>query len=252
MIVNILTFSKEIFNILFDNQIYRRAQKNNSLSINIFDLKESVKGRKKRLDDRPVGGGPGMVLLPSNLLELLERRERKELSLVISSSPTGLLLNSSLAKALSLFEEITFISGRFLGNDYRFTNRIVDLEVSIGNVVLSNGDLSLAVIVDSILRQVNGILNNSSSLEEESFGRGKTFLSHPYFSKEESLELGEIPSILKSGNHRILEDWKRKQSLFRTLIFRFDELKRNRSILLSKEEMKEIREFRDVLNSFLE
>ncbi|BDU50455.1 tRNA (guanosine(37)-N1)-methyltransferase TrmD [Haliovirga abyssi] len=234
MKINILTLFPNMFDGMINESIIKKALNNNLVEINIINIRDYAKGKHKVTDDYPFGGGPGMVLKPEPLFEALA--EMKD-SKVILTSPQGEMFNQSIAKKLLKEKEITIIAGHYEGLDERVVDTFVDMEISIGDYVLTGGELPAMVISDAIIRLIPNVLNNSKSFEEDSFYNG--LLDHPHYTRPAEYKELKVPAVLLSGNHEKIRKWRLKEALKRTLERRPELIKERE---LSKEEKKTIEE----------
>jgi tRNA (guanine37-N1)-methyltransferase len=174
----------------------------------------------RTVDDRPYGGGPGMVMLAAPLEKAIAAAKQRQASSgvgrnkVVFLSPQGRLLNHDLVRELTALEGLVLVAGRYEGVDERLLQRCVDMEVSIGNYVLSGGELAAMVLMDSIIRWMPGVMGDPESVVQESFVSG--FLDCPHYTRPEVYEGAEVPAVLLSGHHALIERWRMKQALGRT------------------------------------
>ena len=206
-----------------------QAQKKGIIETDIHDLRDYTSNRHKTVDDRPFGGGEGMVLKPEPLFRAIRslREQRPDgLGKVILFTPQGKQFSQRMALEYSLLNRVILICGRYEGVDERVADCLVDEEVSIGDYVLSGGELAACVFIDAIVRLLPGVLNNSSSTVNESFsegldGAGGTagypLLDYPQYTRPEDLEGHRVPEILLSGDHERVRLWRRKKALEKTL-----------------------------------
>ena len=200
---------------------------------------------KERIDDKVYGGGPGMLLKSEPLMKALDdaisKLDRSD-SKIIYLSPKGRPFTQKTAEALTAEKNIVFICGRYEGIDQRIIDHYVDDEISIGDYVLSGGELPALVVFDAISRNIEGVLGDDASLEQESFSEG--LLEYPQYTRPEKMKLGDVPKELLSGNHAVIEQWRKKQMLGITATRRKDLLEK---IKLSPEEKALLEEFFDEL-----
>lgn len=199
----------------------------------------------RTVDDRPYGGGPGMVMKIEPLRECLDavKAEDERKAEVICLSPQGQKLDQSLVNELAQKERLIMICGRYEGIDERFLQTEVDLEISIGDYVLSGGELAAAVLTDSLLRQVPGVLGDANSASEDSFADG--LLDCPHYTRPESDAAGDVPAVLLKGHHAEIARWRKKQSLGRTWLRRPDLLEK---VTLQDEDLTLLEEFKREYN----
>ncbi len=224
MKINIVTLFPKMVETFLDTAIIRKAKEKGFLEINIYDLRDYADNSYRSVDDYPYGGGPGMVIEPTPIFNFFKSLYKNEASnnFVVSPSPQGRLLSHNLAKELSQKEEITLLCGHYEGIDERAIDRFVDCEISIGDFVLSGGELPSLVILDSILRLVDGVISKNSA-DEDSFGDG--LLDSPCYTRPREIDDLKVPEELLNGNHKEIALWRREERLTRTLIRRPDLLK---------------------------
>lgn len=194
-----------------------RALERNLLSLHAWNPRDYAEGKYRRVDDRPFGGGPGMVMLVDPLRRAIQAaREAAEGPVrVIYMSPQGRRFDQDKARELAGLERVVLLCGRYEGVDERLVQAEVDEELSIGDYVLSGGELAAAVVVDAVARLQDGALNDAESAEQDSFQDG--LLDCPHYTRPVEHELGKVPDVLLSGNHAEIAKWRREQSLRRTL-----------------------------------
>lgn len=231
---NILTLFPEMFSGFVSESIIGKACEKKLLEINVVNIRDYCFDKHKQADDMPFGGGAGMVMKPEPLFRALENVGGK----VIYTTPQGKTFNQKLALELAKEEEITIIAGHYEGIDERVIENKVDLEVSIGDFVLTGGELPAMMIIDCIARLVPDVIKKES-YENDSFFNG--LLDYPQYTRPAEYEGLKVPDVLLSGHHKNIETWRLKQSLERTLKRRPDLLK-NREF--SKEELKLLKEIK--------
>ena len=252
--IDILTIFPDFFRGPLDYGIVRRARETGLVEINIHDLRAFTKDRHRTVDDRPFGGGEGMVLKPEPIFECLEsfgdvasravRLSAGAKQSVILLSAQGCRLDQTLAAELSALERIVLICGRYEGVDERISEHLADREVSIGDYVLSGGELGAAVIVDTVTRLIPGAVGNQNSTRQESFtepftgqseltGNGPSstcvsggLLDYPHYTRPADFRGMAVPEVLVNGNHDQIRNWRRKTALAKTLRNRPDLLER--------------------------
>lgn len=208
MKIDILTLFKNSFTPLFES-IIGRAVKNNILKIDITDIREFSKDKHKKCDDTPFGGGEGMLMTPQPLFDAINS-VRTENSYIVYMSPKGKVFNQQKAKELSNKKHLVFICGHYEGVDQRVIDTFVDEEISIGDYVLTGGELPAMVVVDAVSRFVPDVLGNESSAYNESFKNN--LLEFPQYTKPAEFKGQKVPEILLSGNHKQIEKWRVKES----------------------------------------
>lgn len=233
MKINILTLFPAMFAGFKSESIIKRAINSGSLEINIIDIRDYTFDKHNTADDTPFGGGAGMVLKAEPIFRALENTSGK----VIYTSPQGLTLNQNLSNDLSTEEELTIIAGHYEGIDERVIEGKVDLEISIGDFVLTGGELPAMVIADSIARLLPGVIKKDS-YEQDSFYNG--LLDHPHYTRPAEFDGLKVPEILLSGHHKNIELWRKKESLKRTYLRRPDLLEGREFTKEEKKLLKEI------------
>ena len=196
-----------------DVSIIQRARKNGLLDLRVHNLRDYTHDRYKTVDDRPFGGGPGMVLKPEPIFEAFEA-VGSEQARVIQMAPTGRLFKQETARELAKEENLLFICGAYEGVDERVREELVDDELSIGDYVLTNGTLAAMVVIDAVTRLLPGALGDEQSSVDESFSHG--MLEYPHYTRPAEYRGLKVPEILLSGHHAEIEKWRRQQALLRT------------------------------------
>jgi tRNA (guanine37-N1)-methyltransferase len=235
---DIITIFPEIFRRVFDFGIIRRAVEASLIEIHIHDLRDCTHDRHRQVDDRPFGGGAGMVMKPEPLFRAVEAitNDAPDASVVLLS-PQGRLFNDALAEDYSRKQRIVLICGRYEGVDERVVEHLITDEVSIGDYVLSGGEIPAMVVVDAVTRLIPGALGCEQSAEHESFAGG--LLDYPQYTRPAEYRGMKAPDVLLSGNHSEIERWRRRKALQKTLRRRPDLI---RSRGLSDEERREMEE----------
>ena len=205
-----------------EESILGKAIERGLLEINSLDLRRWSKGKHREADDRPFGGGAGMVLKPEPLFDAVEEISN-ESTTVVYMAPDGEPLNTGLAKELSESQHLLLISGHYEGIDQRVRDEVVDREISIGDYVLTNGSLPATVLIDAVARQVPGVLGDEDSLADESFENN--LLSHPQYTRPAEYRGMKVPEVLLSGNHLEISKWRQAQRMEKTTALRPDLLK---------------------------
>ena len=222
--LDIITIFPEIFFGPFEASIVKRAREKELVDINVINLRDFATDKHKSVDDRPYGGGPGMVMTPEPLFEAVKSVRTPE-SKVLLMAPSGEAFKQKVAMELKEESHLIFICGHYEGIEDRVRQALVDRTVSIGDYVLSNGNLAAMVIADAVIRLLPGALGCGESTEQESFSNG--LLEYPQFTRPEVFEGMEVPEVLLSGNHKKIEEWRNEQSLLLTRQRRPDLLKEN-------------------------
>jgi len=208
--LDIITIFPEIFFGPFDASIVKRARDKGLVEINVINLRDFTSDKHRSVDDRPYGGGPGMVMTPEPIFKAVESVITEE-SKVLLMAPQGEVFKQSIADELKDEKHLIFICGHFEGIDDRVRQGLVDREISIGDYVLSNGNLAAMVISDAVIRLLPGALGHEESAVQESFSEG--LLEFPQFTRPVEFREMEVPKVLLSGNHKKIEIWRHEQSL---------------------------------------
>ena len=202
-----------------EESILGKAIDRGLLEINSLDLRRWAKGKHREADDRPFGGGAGMVLKPEPLFDAIEEISN-ESTTVVYMAPDGEPLSTSLARELSESQHLLLISGHYEGIDQRVRDELVNREISIGDYVLTNGTLPAAVLIDAVARQVQGVLGDEESLINESFENN--LLAHPQYTRPAEYRGMKVPEVLLSGNHQEISKWRQEKRVERTVNSRPD------------------------------
>jgi len=236
MKVGLITLFPKMFDALLEHGISSRAFKKGLIEVKCFNPRAYAPGDHNTVDDRPYGGGPGMVLMAEPLRQSIkEARDWIGVKTkVIYLSPQGQVLAQKGVQSLSSESSLIFISGRYEGVDERVIDLEVDEEWSIGDYVLSGGELPTMVVMDTIIRQLPGALGDQLSAKQDSFSEG--LLDYPHYTRPETYEGLKVPDILLSGNHENIRKWRLKESLKRTF-YRRPELLSGLSLNKEQEEM---------------
>lgn len=210
----ILTTQSRIFKSFLETGLFARGISKKIIEIKIIDLHDFGLGKHHSIDDTPYGGGAGMILRVDVLDKALKKLKIKNSgSKIILLTPQGKTFNQKRAKRLAKEKNMIFIAGRFEGYDERI-RQLVDEEISIGDYILSNGDLSAMVLIDAISRQIPGFIDKKESLKDESFEN--KLLEYPQYTRPFKYKNKKVPEILLSGNHQEIANWRQKKSLERT------------------------------------
>lgn len=223
MKINILTIFPEMFSGWMNEGIVSRAINNETVIINIIDFREYAENKHNKVDDYPFGGGQGMLLMPQPLFAAIRENNLQDHH-IIFPSPKGPQLTQKKLEQLSKFEEITLIAGRYEGIDQRVIDEFVDEQISLGDFIITGGELAIQVILDGVVRLLPGVLNNVCSFEQDSFSND--LLEHPQFTRPYDFEGKCVPDVLLSGHHKNISKWERYNQLEQTFLFRPDLLKR--------------------------
>jgi len=215
MKIDVLTLFPEMFAGPLDESIIKRARAAGLLDLSIHNLREYTHDRHRTVDDKPFGGGPGMLLKPEPIFEAVEHLARAE-TRVILLSPAGRKFDQSLAGELALQTHLLLICGSYEGFDERVREALMDDELSIGDYVLTNGALPAMVIIDAVTRLLPGVLGDVESLRDESFGSGLPGLEYPQYTRPAEFRGMKVPEVLLSGNHAEIARWRVEQARNRT------------------------------------
>lgn len=230
MKIDILTLFPEVFDFLYNYSIVGRAITNGIISIDTTNIRDFSNNKHKKVDDYPFGGGKGMVMKPEPLARAI-KSTRSEKSKVIYLSPQGGVLTQEKAKLLSEEPHIVLLAGHYEGIDNRIIDNYVDEEISIGDYVLTGGEIPIMVLIESVIRLLPGVLASEESFEVESHYNG--LLEYPQYTRPRIFEKNKVPEILLSGDHLKIEKWRKLKSFITTLEKRPDLI--NKSINLNNE-----------------
>jgi len=213
MKIDVLTLFPEMFAGPLDVSIIQRARSSGLLDLRIHNLRDYTHDRHKTVDDKPFGGGPGMVLKPEPLFEAVENLA-DDRTRVILLTPVGRPFSQGAARELAQEEHLLFICGSYEGVDERVRERLVDDELSIGDYVLTNGGLPAMVVIDAVTRLLPGVLGDEESARDESFSHG--LLEYPHYTRPAEFRGLKVPEVLLSGHHAEIEKWRAEQAKLRT------------------------------------
>jgi tRNA (guanine37-N1)-methyltransferase len=220
--IDVLTLFPAMFAGPLDESIVKRARDAGLLDLKIHHLRDWTHDRHKTVDDRPFGGGPGMLLKPEPLFEAIESLKREK-TRVILLSPAGRQFNQAIAHELAQQEDLLLVTGHYEGFDGRVQEKLADDELSIGDYVLTNGALPAMVVIDAVTRLLPGALGDDESSHDESFSHG--LLEYPQYTRPAEFRGMKVPDVLVSGHHAEIEKWRREQAKLRTKERRPDLLK---------------------------
>lgn len=213
MKIHILSLFPDYFSGPFDVSIIKKAKESGILEIDLVDIRDFAEGKHKKVDDRPYGGGPGMVLMPEPLCRAI-RAFKTESSRVIHLSPQGNLLTSKVCERLALLDHLILVCGHYEGIDERVIEKEIDEEISIGDYVLTNGCLSSIVLVDALSRFIPGVIGHEEAAYQDSFQQG--IFDGPNYTKPYDFEGSLVPLELTRGNHKEIQTWKYQKALQKT------------------------------------
>ncbi|HUR37802.1 MAG TPA: tRNA (guanosine(37)-N1)-methyltransferase TrmD [Terriglobales bacterium] len=257
----IITIFPDFFAGPFTHGIVSRAEKAGLVGLGVRDLRVHTRDRHKTVDDRPFGGGEGMVLKPEPIFKCVEalgvasreaRMQPGSKETVVLLSPQGRIFNQGLAEELAQMERVILICGRYEGVDERVSMELADQEISVGDFVISGGELGAAIVVDAVTRLIPGALGNEASSQQESFSSRTEpvaqgvnvpsstctsggLLDYPHYTRPAEFRGMEVPEVLSSGNHEEIRKWRRQRALEKTLRNRPDLLEK---VALSEEDQK--------------
>lgn len=228
MKIDVLTIFPEFFREVFDFGIIRRARLAEIVEVNIYDIREFTTDKHRMTDDRPFGGGDGMVLKAEpifnaieKILGTTEREKYPPLTRVVLLTPQGRVFKQTVAKEFAEnVENLVLICGRYEGVDERVNEALVTDEISIGDYVLSGGEPAAVVVADAVIRLLPGALGSETSAENDSFSSG--LLDYPHYTRPADFRGMRVPEVLLSGNHAEIEKWRREKALEKTRKFRQD------------------------------
>ncbi|HSX03463.1 MAG TPA: tRNA (guanosine(37)-N1)-methyltransferase TrmD, partial [Rhabdochlamydiaceae bacterium] len=201
---DILSLFPEYFQGPFDVSMIKRAKEKKLLDIRLLDIRDFASGKHRKVDDRPFGGGPGMVMKPEPIVNAIRSVKRDE-SLVVYLTPQGTPLNNRLCEELAKKSHLVLLCGHYEGIDERVIEKEIDIEISIGDYVLTNGCLPAIVLVDAISRFLPGVLGHELAAQEDSFQKG--IFDGPHYTRPEEFEGVLVPEVLKGGNHEQIQKW---------------------------------------------
>lgn len=218
--IDVVTLFPQMFDAVTQSGVTGRARERRLYELLLWNPRDFAANAYRTVDDRPYGGGPGMVMMVEPLEKALSAAARRQRSSgvktprVLHLTPQGRLLDHALVEELAQEEGLVMLAGRYEGVDERLTDRVIDDEVSIGDYVLSGGELAAMVVIDALVRQLPGALGDAESASQDSFVNG--LLDHPHYTRPEAYEGVAVPQVLLSGNHAHIAKWRLKQALGRT------------------------------------
>jgi tRNA (guanine37-N1)-methyltransferase len=222
MKIDVLTLFPAMFAGPLDESIIKRARNKGLLDLKIHDLRDWTHDRHRTVDDKPFGGGPGMLMKPEPIFEAVESLKREKTK-VILLSPGGRKFSQQIAAELAVEKDLLLVTGHYEGFDERVREALADDELSIGDYVLTNGALPAMVVIDAVTRLLPGVLGDDESSRDESFSHG--LLEYPQYTRPAEFRGMKVPDVLVSGNHAWIEKWRREQARKRTEKNRPDLLK---------------------------
>ncbi len=223
MKIDVLTLFPEVYDVL-NSGIIGKALEKGLFDASIYNIRDYSLDKHKRTDDYPFGGGAGMVMLPQPLYDAIRAVDPKHRALRIYMSPQGKPLNQAMVKELAKLDNIMLINGSYEGIDQRIIDTEVDMELSIGDYILTAGDLASLVVINAVARFIPDVLGSEQSTVEESFENN--LLEYPQYTRPADFMGLKVPDVLLSGNHKKIEEWRKQQSIETTLKKRPDLLKK--------------------------
>jgi len=221
---HILTLFPEMFSSPFAEGVVARAIEKNIIDVSVNDIRKHAIGKHRTVDDYPYGGGPGMLMKPEPIFAAVRHLQDickpSESMPVILMTPQGRVFNHTIAKELSSFKEMILICGRYEGFDERIRNNLATDEISIGDFVMSGGEIAAMALIDTVSRLIPGVVGQTESIENDSFYNG--LLQFPQYTRPASFQGMNVPEILLSGNHSEIDRWRKEQSVLRTKSRRSD------------------------------
>jgi tRNA (guanine37-N1)-methyltransferase len=221
---DIITIFPKMFPAVLDESMLKRAQEKKKVSYKVHDLRDFTKDAHRKVDDRPFGGGPGMVMTPQPLVDAVKKIKGRRKARVVYLCAGGTPFTQAKAKELSRLKSIILICGHYEGIDERVRDMVVDESISVGDYVLTGGEVAAMVIVDAVTRLIPGVLGKEESLTDESFEGG--LLEYPQYTRPANFCGETVPAVLLSGNHLAVKKWRKEQALLRTQKIRPDLLKK--------------------------
>lgn len=242
MKIDVLTLFPEMFHGVFGHSILKKAEERSHARYHVHNFREFSTNKHQKVDDYPYGGGAGMVLTPQPIFDAVQHltKDTEKRPRVILMCPQGERYTQKKAEELAHEEHLIFICGHYEGYDERIREFLVTDEISIGDYVLTGGELASMVIIDSVVRLLPGVLGNEESAPCDSYSSG--LLEHPHYTRPADFNGMKVPDTLLSGDHKRIEEWRRKESLRRTFVRRPDLLEHRE---LTEEEKKWLEEFKN-------
>lgn len=237
---HVITLFPEMVEQMCDYGVLGRAVKRGIIKLSCWNPRDFTQDRHRTVDDRPYGGGPGMLMKVQPLAEAImaAKQQAGEQARVVYLSPQGRLLNQQAIKEMAGQKDMILIAGRYEGIDERLIEQCVDEEWSIGDYVLSGGEMPALIMIDAVARMLPEVLGDADSAQQDSFMQG--LLDHPHYTRPEEIDGCTVPEVLLSGDHKVIERWRNKQALKRTWLRRPDLLE---TLQLSEEQIQWLSEF---------
>ena len=220
---DIITIFPAVFEPVFNESIIKRAKEKKKVQIRVHDLRTYSRDKHKKVDDRPFGGGPGMVMTPQPLFDAVKRIKGRRKAKVLLMCPGGTPLTQKKARSLAQERNLILICGHYEGVDERVRQAVVDESLSVGDYVLTGGEVPAMTVVDAVTRLIPGVLGKEASLEDESFEKG--LLEYPHYTRPADFRGMKVPEVLLSGHHANITRWRHEQAVKRTKKIRPELLK---------------------------
>lgn len=215
MNIHVLSLFPDMFSGVFGASILKKAQEKGAVQLAVTDIREYTENKHKQVDDYPYGGGAGMVLKPEPMFNAVEAITEGRKPRVILMCPQGERFTQKKAEELALEEDLVFLCGHYEGYDERIREHLVTDEISIGDFVLTGGELPAMTVIDAVVRLLPGVLGQADSHIQDSFSTG--LLEHPHYTRPSDFRGMKVPDVLLSGNHAKIDEWREEQSFLRTL-----------------------------------
>ena len=245
---SVLTIFPEMFELFQSHGIIKRAIEAGKISVSAIDIRDFTEDRHRTTDDRPYGGGCGMVMKPEPLAAAIrEAKQKAPAAKVVALSPQGVCFDQALSQNYAGYGELILVCGRYEGIDDRIYETFIDEEVSIGDYILTGGELPAMVLMDAVTRLIPGTLGGADSAEKDSFA--DNLLEHAHYTRPASFENQQVPEVLLSGNHKAIESWRAESALIRTFLKRPDLLKDR---VLSDQEMTDLEKWHSELIALID
>ncbi|HEY4623565.1 MAG TPA: tRNA (guanosine(37)-N1)-methyltransferase TrmD [Solibacillus sp.] len=215
MKIHVLSLFPDMFTGVFGSSILKKAQEKGAVELAVTDIREFSENKHRQVDDYPYGGGAGMVLKPEPMFNAVEAITEGRKPRVILMCPQGERFTQKKAEELALEDDLVFLCGHYEGYDERIREHLVTDEISIGDFVLTGGELPAMTVIDAVVRLLPGVLGQADSHIQDSFSTG--LLEHPHYTRPADFRGMKVPDVLLSGNHAKIEEWREEQSFLRTL-----------------------------------
>jgi tRNA (guanine-N(1)-)-methyltransferase len=215
MIFNIMTLFPGIISAYINESIIKNAIENKIIQVNIYNIRDYSQNKHKKVDDYPYGGGGGMLMTPKPIYDCyMDIKKHNKNTKLLLFSPKGRTLNNNMSYEYAKLDNITLLCGHYEGIDQRIVDMIVDEEISIGDYVLTGGELASLVFLDSVSRKISGVLSSSENVQDESFENN--LLEYPQYTRPYDFMGVKVPDVLISGNHKKIDEWRKNKSLEET------------------------------------